>query len=95
MLQSLEGLTPLNSRSCYAGSCVGFMIGGAVATRVVVRLGLDRTAGLGAVVLTLAGIGMLAGTAIGVGLPLVLSFSMALYLGGMGLLLPQVMSRRR
>ncbi|HVG50244.1 MAG TPA: multidrug effflux MFS transporter [Xanthobacteraceae bacterium] len=92
VLQSLEGLTPLQYSLYYAASCVGFMIGGAIASRVVVRLGLDRTAGVGAVVLTLAGVGMIAGAAIGAGSAVMLTFSMTLYLGGIGLLLSQIVA---
>jgi DHA1 family bicyclomycin/chloramphenicol resistance-like MFS transporter len=91
-MQNLQGLSPLNYSLCYATSCAGFMVGGAVATRAVVRLGLDRTAGVGALILTLAGAGMIASTAYGVALPVTMTISMSLYLCGMGLCLSQVVA---
>jgi DHA1 family bicyclomycin/chloramphenicol resistance-like MFS transporter len=90
VLQNLQGLTPLQFSLCYAGSCAGFIAGGAVATRVVVRLGLDRTAGIGAAILTLAGAGMIVGTAVGEWLALTFTISMAVYLCGMAFVQSQV-----
>ncbi len=86
------GLSPLTYSLYYAASCVGFMLGGAIATRAVVKLGLDRTAGIGALILTLARAGMVAGTLIGHGLPITLTISMGLYLCGIGFLLSQVVA---
>ncbi len=64
VLQNLEGLNAVcNFRSAMPASCAGFIAGGAIATRLVVRLGLDRTAGIGTAILMLAGAGMIAGTA--------------------------------
>jgi DHA1 family bicyclomycin/chloramphenicol resistance-like MFS transporter len=39
VLQNLQGLSPFQFSICYAGSCAGFMVGGAIATRLVMRLG--------------------------------------------------------
>jgi DHA1 family bicyclomycin/chloramphenicol resistance-like MFS transporter len=92
VLQVLLQLTPLEYSVCYALSCVGFMIGGAIASKVVMRLGLDRTAGWGAVFLTLSGMAMVASVFGGVLLPVTLTLSMDLYLCGLGLLLPQTVA---
>jgi DHA1 family bicyclomycin/chloramphenicol resistance-like MFS transporter len=90
VLQNLQGLSPFQFSICYAGSCAGFMVGGAIATRLVMRLGLDRTAGIGAAILTLAGVGMIACTALGLWMPLTLTVSMALYLCGLAFVHAQV-----
>jgi DHA1 family bicyclomycin/chloramphenicol resistance-like MFS transporter len=90
ILQNLQGLSPFQFSICYAASCMGFMVGGVIATRLVTRLGLDRTAGIGAVILTLAGGCMIACTMFGYWLPITLTASMALYLGGMAFVHSQV-----
>lgn len=90
ILQNLQGLTPFEFSICYAASCAGFIVGGAIATRLVMRLGLDRTAGIGAVILTLAGAAMIACTALDLWLPLTLTATMALYLCGMAFVHSQV-----
>jgi DHA1 family bicyclomycin/chloramphenicol resistance-like MFS transporter len=90
VLQELRGLSPLEFSICYAASCAGYMVGGAVATRLVLRIGLDKTAGLGTAALALAGAASLASVAVDTALPITLTASMALCLCGMGLVLPQV-----
>ncbi len=90
VMQRLVGLTPLQFSVCYAISCAGFMAGGALATRLVLQFGLDKTAGLGAAALALAGAGALASVAVGAALPVTLTAAMALLFCGMGLVLPQV-----
>ncbi len=92
VMQGIAGLSPMQYAVSYAVSCVGFMVGGAIATRLVLRLGLDRTAGIGAASLALAGLGMTAGTAAGAMLPITLTLSMDFYLCGLGLLLPQTVA---
>ena len=91
-MQNIVGLSPFQYAVAYALSCVGFMIGGAFASRFVMRLGLDRTAGLGALAVALAGVAMTASAAAGTALPVTLTLSMNLYLCGLGLLLPQVVA---
>lgn len=92
ILQQLAGLSPLGFAICYAVSCAGYVVGSGIATRIVLRVGLDRTTGLGALALAVAGAASLASAAAGVALPLTLTASMALFLCGMGLVLPQVMA---
>jgi DHA1 family bicyclomycin/chloramphenicol resistance-like MFS transporter len=92
ILQQLVGLSPLGFAVCYAVSCAGYMVGGAIAARLVMRVGLDRTTGLGALMLALAGAASIASVAVGTALPVTLTASMALFLCGMGLVLPQVMA---
>lgn len=92
VLQNIVGLSPFQYAVCYALSCVGFMIGGILATRFVVRLGLDKTAGLGALLLALAGTAMAVSVSVGTLLPVGLTLAMDLYLCGLGLLLPQLVA---
>ena len=92
VMQNIVGLSPFAYAVSYALSCVGFMIGGALATRFVMRLGLDKTAGLGALALAVAGAAMIISTAAGKALPVTLTLSMDLYLCGLGLLLPQAVA---
>lgn len=92
VLQGIVGLTPFAYAICYALSGVGLLIGGALATRLVMRIGLDQTAGLGALALALSGAAMTASVWVGAALPVTLTAAAALYLGGFGLLLPQVVA---
>jgi len=91
VLQELFGLSAIGYALAYAVSCSGFLVGGILATRIVLRLGLDRTAGLGAGALALAGIGMLIAAAGWSPAPM-MTVSMALYLFGLGLLVSQMVA---
>jgi DHA1 family bicyclomycin/chloramphenicol resistance-like MFS transporter len=67
------------------------MLGATVATRLVVRLGLDRTMGLGVMVLAAGGLALAAVVAAGIpGVWLVAA--MAIYLAGLCLSMPQAMA---
>ena len=67
------------------------MVGATIATRLVVRLGLDRTMGLGVMVLAAGGLALAAVVAAGApGVWLVAA--MAIYLAGLGLSMPQAMA---
>lgn len=92
VMQALRGLTPLQFSICYAISCTGYMIGGMAATRLVLRIGLDRTAGIGALMLAVAGACALISVAVDTALPVTITVSMALFLAGMGMVLPQTMA---
>jgi MFS transporter, DHA1 family, multidrug resistance protein len=61
VLQFVFGFSPLSYAIAYAGSCLGFVAGSTLATRLVMRLGLDRTAGLGAGSCAIAAAGMVLG----------------------------------
>jgi DHA1 family bicyclomycin/chloramphenicol resistance-like MFS transporter len=92
VMQRIVGLTPFEYAICYGLSCVGFMIGGGLAARLVVRIGLDRTAGIGAAALTVGGLGMVAAVLYGSALPITMTLAMDFYLCGLGLLLPQMVA---
>jgi MFS transporter, DHA1 family, multidrug resistance protein len=91
VLQFTFGFSPLVYAVAYATSCLGFVAGSTLATRFVLRLGLDRTAGFGALACAMAGVGMLIGAA-GLFSEAMLIGSMAFYLLGLGLLQSQMVA---
>jgi DHA1 family bicyclomycin/chloramphenicol resistance-like MFS transporter len=91
VLQGVYGLSPVAFGFTFALGAAGYMVGATIATRVVVRLGLDRTMGLGVMVLAAGGFALAAVVAVGVsGVWLVAA--MAIYLAGLGLAMPQAMA---
>jgi MFS transporter, DHA1 family, multidrug resistance protein len=91
ILQSIYGFSPVTFGFTFALGATGFMAGATVAARLVVRLGLDRTMGVGVMVLAAGGRAMAAAVATGIpGIWLIVS--MAIYLAGLGLALPQAMA---
>jgi len=89
VLQGLYGLTPFDFGIAFALGSVGYMIGAALAARIVVRLGLDGVLGLGGCACTAGGLGMVAAIALGLTSPLSLVLPVAVYLAGLGMVLPQ------
>lgn len=89
VLQNNHGLTPLTFGLAFAFGSAGYMVGTFLAAHLVTRLGLDRTIGLGASVLAAGGLLMLGSVALHAASVTTLVLSMALYLGGLGLVLPQ------
>ena len=68
------------------------MAGAAIAARLVTRLGLDRTMGLGVVALAVGGLGVAAVVAVRIPNGIWLVAVMAVYLAGLGLSMPQAMA---
>lgn len=89
VLQDLYGLTAFAFGFIFAVGSFGYMAGATIATRLVVRRGLDVTIGFGGVASALGGLGMVAAVALGLKSSLSLVIPMALYLAGLGLVLPQ------
>jgi DHA1 family bicyclomycin/chloramphenicol resistance-like MFS transporter len=89
VLQNLYGLSPLSYGVAFAVSACGFIIGTSIARRLVVRIGVDRTIGLGAAVLAAAGLTLVGSTLMLPPSGLGLAMPVALYLAGMGLVMPQ------
>jgi len=89
VLQNLYGLKPFDFGVAFALGSVGYMSGTALAARVVVRIGLDRTIGLGCCALTAGGIAMVASLTLGLSSAVSLVFPIAIYLAGLGMVLPQ------
>jgi DHA1 family bicyclomycin/chloramphenicol resistance-like MFS transporter len=89
VLQNLYGLSPFAFGIAFALGSVGYMIGATLAARLVVRLGLDGIIGLGACAVTAGGLAMVAAVALGLTSATSLVLSMAIYLAGLGMVLPQ------
>ena len=91
VLQSIYGFSPVTFGFTFALGAAGFMAGAMIAARLVVRLGLDRTMGLGVILLAGGGFAMAAAVAAGIaGIWLIVA--MAVYLAGLGLAMPQAMA---
>jgi MFS transporter, DHA1 family, multidrug resistance protein len=89
VMQGIYGLSPVMFGATYAVGAGGYMVGAFVAARIVMRLGLDRTVGIGAVVLAGGGLVMAGAVALHFTSVAWLVGAMTIYLGGMGLVLPQ------
>ena len=89
VMQGLYAMTPVAFGAAYAVGAAGYMVGAYVAARVVMRLGLDRTVGMGAVIMAAGGLAMAASVAHGLSSVAWLVGTMTIYLAGMGLVLPQ------
>jgi DHA1 family bicyclomycin/chloramphenicol resistance-like MFS transporter len=92
VLQYLYGLTPFQFGVAFAVGSVGYMIGTTYAVRLVMRLGIDRTLGVGCAAMAIGGVGMVLAIAFGLTSAASLVLPMALYLGGMGMVLPQALA---
>ena len=92
VMQGVYGLSPVEFGATYAVGAVGYMLGTHTAARIVMRLGLDRTIGIGAVALAIGGLAMVAVVALGLAHVAWLVGAMTIYLAGMGLVLPQTMA---
>ena len=60
VLQDLYGLSALGFAVAFAIACIGALIGAAIAAPLVMRIGLDRTIGLGTLALSVGGLAMVA-----------------------------------
>jgi len=92
VLQELYGFSALAYGLAFAASSGGYLAGTALAARVVTRIGLDRTIGIGALALALGGVGGAAAVALGGASAIPLVAAMALYAAGMGLTQPQTVA---
>jgi MFS transporter, DHA1 family, multidrug resistance protein len=92
VLQNLYGLSPFQFGVAFAVGSVGYMSGTALAARLVMRLGIDRTLGVGAAAMAAGGLGMVAAVALGLASAASLVLPMAVYLAGMGMVLPQAIA---
>ena len=65
MQGAVYGLSPLVFGVTFAIGAAGYMVGAYIAARIVMRLGLDRTMGIGCVILAAGGLIMVAVVALG------------------------------
>jgi len=89
VLQDLYGLTPFAFGLAFAAGSMGYMTGTSLAARLVERLGIDGVLGIGSGACAIGGIGMIATVAFGFGSSFSLVSAIAVYLAGMGMVLPQ------
>ncbi|HET7804138.1 MAG TPA: multidrug effflux MFS transporter [Pseudolabrys sp.] len=89
VLQDLYGLAPFDFGVAFALGSVGYMAGSAIAARLVIRLGLDGVLGLGGCACAAGGVAMVAAVALGLVSSMSLVLPMAVYLAGLGMVLPQ------
>jgi DHA1 family bicyclomycin/chloramphenicol resistance-like MFS transporter len=89
VLQNLYGLTPFDFGVAFALGSIGYMTGSAFAARMVVKLGLDGMLGIGGCACAAGGLGMMVAVAFGLTSFLSLVLPVAVYLAGLGMVLPQ------
>ena len=92
VLQEIYGLSALQFGLAFAAASGGYLAGTALAARFVVRVGLDRTIGIGALALAIGGLAAIAAIPLGGASAIPLVAAMALYAVGMGLLQPQTIA---
>jgi len=92
VLQYLYGLTPFQFGVAFAVGSVGYMSGTTLAVRLVMRHGIDRTLGVGCAAMAAGGLGMVTAIALGLTSAASVVLPMALYLCGMGMVLPQALA---
>ena len=89
VLQNLYGLTPFDFGVAFALGSIGYMTGSALAARMVVKVGLDGMLGIGGCACAAGGLGMVVAVAFGLTSFLSLVLPVAVYLAGLGMVLPQ------
>jgi DHA1 family bicyclomycin/chloramphenicol resistance-like MFS transporter len=92
VLQGVYGLSAFAFGFTFAIGAAGYVVGTMIAARRVLRLGLDRTIGLGVVLVAAGGLAVAAVVAAGIPNAVWLVAAMALYLAGLGLSMPQAMA---
>lgn len=92
VLQNLYGLSPLTFSVVFVGASAGYLIGTAMAARYVMRIGIDRTIGLGVVILICGGLTMTTLVMLEVRSWAALVLPMGLYVIGMGHVFPQTIA---
>jgi len=89
VLQDLYGLEPFAFGLAFAVGSLGFMTGSATATRLVRSIGIDGTIGIGGIATLAGGLSMIGAVALGLDSAASLVIPMAVYLAGLGMVLPQ------
>jgi len=92
ILQNIYGLTPLAFAFYFLPSAVGYLIGTSIASRIVSRIGIARTIGIGAVALLGGGLAMIVTLTFAEAAALSVVFPASLYIIGLGLTFPQAMA---
>jgi len=86
------GLSPVAFGIIFASGAAGYMAGTFVASRLVMRIGLDRMMGIGVAMMALGGLAMVAVLILGLAHVLWIAATMVVYLAGLGFTLPASMA---
>jgi MFS transporter, DHA1 family, multidrug resistance protein len=86
------GLSPISFGITFAIGAGGYMAGTFIASRIVMRLGLDRMMGIGVVMMAMGGLCMIAVLALGLANVIWFVGAMTIYLAGLGFALPASMA---
>lgn len=89
VLQDIYGLSALAFGVTFAISAAGYLCGTTIAMRFISRWGIDRTMAFGCVAMAAGGVLMLASLMLGFRSAAPLIATMAIYLTGLGLAMPQ------
>jgi len=92
MQGTVYGLTPLVFGITFAIGAGGYMAGTFIASRIVIRFGLDRMMGIGTVAMAAGGLVMIVVLALGLANVIWFVGAMTIYLAGLGFTLPAAMA---
>jgi len=89
VLQDIYGLTPFIFGFVFAVGSVGYGIGSMLSARLTRTFGIDGILGFGGLAVAIGGVAMVAAVALGLTSAASLVLPMAVYLAGLGMVLPQ------
>ncbi len=89
VLQRLYGLSPFAFGFAFAFGSVGYMTGSTLSARLTHRVGLDGILGIGGGAVAVGGLAMIAAVRLGLTSAASLVVPVAIYLAGLGMVLPQ------
>lgn len=89
VLQDHYGLGRIGFGLAFGAGALAFTTGSIAAQRIVLRLGMSRVIGIGTAMTATGGVTMLAAALLGPGNPAEIYVPMMIFLGGLGLALPQ------
>jgi DHA1 family bicyclomycin/chloramphenicol resistance-like MFS transporter len=89
VLQDIYGLSPIVFGLVFAVGSVGYGVGSTLSARLTRNFGVDGILGFGSVAVAIGGVAMVCLVALGLGSAATLVLSMATYMAGLGMVLPQ------
>jgi MFS transporter, DHA1 family, multidrug resistance protein len=89
VLQDLYGLSPFTFGFAFAVGSLGYMVGSSLSAKLAHHIDLDGILGFGGGATLIGGLGMMATVAFGATSAVFLVVPMAVYLAGLGMVLPQ------
>ena len=94
MQGAVYGLSPLAFGIIFGIGAAGYMVGTFIASRIVMRFGLDRMMGVGIVMMAVGGLAMILVVALHLTNAVWFVGAMTIYLAGLGFALPSAMAAR-